>query len=87
MSTAGKTLKEDYQWQMKSQYKSKPIETDVTLNIDLYFGDKRKRDVDNYNKLVLDAGTNILWNDDSQIVELTIRKFYCKENPRVELFF
>ncbi|QIM50777.1 RusA family crossover junction endodeoxyribonuclease [Hydrogenophaga crocea] len=33
----------------------------------------------------MDAGTGLLWEDDSQIVELTLRKDYDKTNPRIEL--
>lgn len=85
MIQEGKTLKEDYQWQIKKQYKDKPIIGDVDLRIELFFGDKRIRDIDNYNKLVLDACSKILWKDDVQIMSLLIVKNYDKDNPRVEL--
>jgi Holliday junction resolvase RusA-like endonuclease len=39
-------------------------------------------DIDNYVKAVFDGGNEIVWRDDSQIVELTSRKFYS-ENPRI----
>lgn len=83
MTAEGKTLKETYKWEMMAQYKGKPDITEVEIG--LYFGDRRKRDIDNFNKLILDAGTGILWEDDSQITKLTITKHYCKENPRIEL--
>lgn len=41
-----------------------------------------KPDVDNYAKGVKDACNGILWRDDSQVVELFVRKFYSL-NPRV----
>lgn len=40
-----------------------------------------KPDVDNYAKGIKDACNGIIWNDDSQVVELTVRKFYSL-NPR-----
>lgn len=83
MSADGKALKESYQWQAKSQWKFPVSSEDVKLKIDLYFGTKRKCDIDNFNKLVLDSLTGIVYEDDSQIQELTLRKFYDKENPRV----
>lgn len=83
MSQEGKDLKESYQWQAKSQWKLPVITGDVRLSVDLYFGTKRKCDIDNFNKLVLDSLTGIVYEDDSQIQELTLRKFYDKQNPRV----
>jgi Holliday junction resolvase RusA-like endonuclease len=43
-----------------------------------------KPDVDNYVKGIKDACNNILWKDDSQIVELLASKWYS-ETPRVEI--
>lgn len=83
MTPAGKSLKTDYQWQFKSQHKKKPIEGDVDLRIELFFGDKRIRDIDNYNKILLDAASNIVWLDDAQIQSLLIVKNYDKKNPRI----
>ena len=85
MTAKGKALKEDYQWQLKSQYKGKPIKGDVDLRIELFFGDARIRDIDNYNKILLDACSDILWIDDSQIQSLLIIKNHDKQNPRVEM--
>lgn len=85
MSALGKTTKEGYQWEMKSQYKGKPLLEPISVVAEFFFKDNLRRDVDNYNKLVLDAASGVLWKDDSQIVELIIRKFVDKKKPRVEL--
>lgn len=85
MSAQGKTLKEDYQWQVKSQWKGKPLTDEVDLRVELFFGVNRKYDIDNYNKLILDALTGIVFEDDSQIVSLLIIKNFDKKNPRVEI--
>lgn len=82
MTKEGKDIKERYQWELK-KYITKIETGEIEVKLDLYFGDKRKRDVDNFNKLILDAGTGILYADDSQIQKLTIAKHYDKENPRV----
>jgi crossover junction endodeoxyribonuclease RusA len=87
MSADGKALKESYQYQAKSQWKMPIIKENIALSIDLYFGTKRKCDIDNFNKLVLDSLTGIMYEDDSQIYELTLRKFYDKETPRVVVSF
>lgn len=85
MTKKGKELKESYQWQIKSQYKGKPLIKDIDLRIELFFGDNRKRDIDNYNKILLDAFTGILWEDDSQIQSLLIIKNKDIKNPRIEI--
>jgi Holliday junction resolvase RusA-like endonuclease len=41
-------------------------------------------DVDNFCKCGLDALNGIVWRDDSQVVELTVSKFYSSR-PRLEL--
>jgi len=43
-----------------------------------------KPDVDNYFKAVTDPMNGIVWNDDGQIVEATISKFYS-DDPRAEV--
>lgn len=43
-----------------------------------------KPDVDNYVKGVKDGLNKIIWQDDSQVVGLTVRKFYSL-SPRVDV--
>ena len=62
-----------------------PIETPVSIVMQIFFWDKRKRDVDNYSKFVLDSLTWIILTDDSQIYKITVEKFYDKAFPRVDL--
>lgn len=62
-----------------------PIKGIVTLNLSLYYGDNRKRDIDAYLKMLLDSMTGIVYEDDSQIDELHVFKFKDKENPRTEI--
>jgi Holliday junction resolvase RusA-like endonuclease len=84
MTPAGKALKEQYQWEARAQWKGKPLVGDVEVSITLYFGTKRKADLDNFNKISLDALTGIVWEDDSQIAKLTIERGYDKGKPRLE---
>ncbi len=62
-----------------------PIKGRLRVVITLNEKDKRSRDLDNYNKSAMDACTkNGLWEDDSQIDELIIRRGAInKENPNV----
>lgn len=85
MTKAGKDLKESYQWQLKSQYKKKPLTGDIDMRVELFFGDERKRDIDNFNKILLDSMSGIIFEDDSQIQSLLIIKNKDKKNPRIEL--
>ena len=85
MSQKGKEIKESYKWQAFNQWKSKPLIGNLKIRVTAYFGTKRKCDIDNFNKLVLDSLTGIVWEDDSQIYEMTITKDYDKDNPRVEI--
>jgi Holliday junction resolvase RusA-like endonuclease len=85
LTSKGKSLKLDYAWQVKTQWKSKPLDTRLKMTITAYFGSKRIRDLDNIGKIVLDAFTGIVYEDDGQIDELTFIRKYSKENPRVEI--
>lgn len=56
-----------------------------TLTLHFYFKTKRTQDLDNYNKLVLDALTGIIYVDDGQISALHLYRCYDKDRPRIEV--
>ncbi len=85
MSNECKDLKEDYQWQAKSQWHKKPLDRELDVSIDLYFGTKRKSDIDNFCKLILDSLEGIVYENDNQIMSLNITKHYDKNAPRAEV--
>ena len=85
MSTAGKELKESYVKQAKEQYEGSPTGAKVKVDIKLYFKADRKHDIDNFNKLILDSLTKIIWKDDVQIKQLSLSKDMDRENPRAEI--
>jgi crossover junction endodeoxyribonuclease RusA len=85
MTADGKTLKESYQWQAKSQWGGKPTKKAVEVFIELYFDSNRKHDIDNYGKILLDSLTGIVWNDDNQIWKMMVCKMIDKNNPRIEI--
>lgn len=80
-----KELKDSYSLQARTQWKENPTEDLLEIGIKLFFGDKRKRDWDNFHKLSMDALTGIVWVDDSQIKKATVELFFDKNNPRIEL--
>ena len=61
----------------------KTFEGNVVVHITLYFNDHRKHDVDNYQKITLDALTGAVWLDDDQIVRVTTEKFKAEERKTV----
>lgn len=87
MTREGKALKEQYQWEAKAQWKGPKLEGDIAVEVTFYFGTKRKADLDNFNKLSLDALTGIVYEDDSQIAALSLHRAYDKARPRIELSF
>ena len=84
MTPEGKALKEQYQWEAKVQWKGEPLTGDVALTVRFFFATKRRRDLDNQNKLILDALTGIAYGDDSQIAELHLVRDYDPARPRME---
>jgi crossover junction endodeoxyribonuclease RusA len=85
MSKEGKELKESYRDQAHIQWHRSLITDPVTIEIYLYFKDKRRRDIDNWHKILLDSLTGVIWDDDSQIIEMTVKKFIDPVNPRIEV--
>ena len=53
--------------------KSWPLDAEYALDIEITNGDKRRRDIDNQLKAIMDGLNKILWNDDSQVVDVRIR--------------
>jgi crossover junction endodeoxyribonuclease RusA len=85
MKKEAKGLKADYIRQLKEQWEGDIIDWEIEIAVRLYFGDRRKRDWDNFSKLTMDAMTGVVFEDDSQIKKATVELFYCKENPRTEI--
>lgn len=59
----------------------------VGVEMRVYFADRRRRDLDNVSKCVLDGITKSrqVWDDDSQVDDLRILRGYDPERPRVEV--
>lgn len=85
LSSKGKDLKEDYEWQVKQQWKNSPLTGELGVSITTYHDNHRKNDWDNFHKLSMDSMTGIVYEDDSQIMHALVAKEYDKENPRIEI--
>lgn len=84
LTTSGKENKLNIAWEAREQYRGAPLESPLKVKVALWWGDRRRHDVDNI-KALLDSLTGILWVDDSQIQELSITKGVDKSSPRVEM--
>lgn len=84
-SQEAKDSQEAMAWEARSQYRGKPLSGALICRLSFFWRDKRRHDLDNPCKALLDAFTGILWDDDSQIVSLALLKEYDKHNPRVEV--
>ena len=87
MSDRGKELKEQYQLEAKTQYRGEIITEEIEHLIVTYFFKfkRKKRDADNFAKIVLDALEGIIYENDCLIRDLTNRKRISKEDPRIEI--
>ena len=85
MTPEGKSIKEDYSWQARSQWKHPLLAEPFGLNIKLFHGTKRKQDIDNYFKLLFDSMTRIVWEDDNLIHAMNVTKEYDPLSPRIEV--
>ncbi len=62
-----------------------PLTEPLRVELAFYVKDKRRSDVDNFAKCVLDSCNGIVWRDDSQIVFLAVEKHVDAEDPRTEI--
>lgn len=47
----------------------------LELSLEFYFTDDRRHDVDNFQKITIDALTKVCWADDTQIQKITSQKY------------
>lgn len=62
-----------------------PRDGRYALSVLPYFENKRRRDLDNVLKIVMDALKKVLWDDDTQVDEIYTRRSYDRMAPRVEV--
>ena len=83
LTAEAQTYKDTIAWAAKENFVQ--LYKAPSVFIMFTFGDKRKHDIDNCIKLTLDSCNGVLWDDDSDIQELTIRKSYKKDDPSVHI--
>jgi crossover junction endodeoxyribonuclease RusA len=75
VSPEGVSFREQCQWQAKAQNAAAGLVGPLAVEIAAYMPDKRRRDLDNILKALLDGLTHSgVWGDDSQVVDLHIVK-------------
>jgi crossover junction endodeoxyribonuclease RusA len=62
-----------------------PADARVALTLVLYFPDRRRRDLDNALKLLLDAVSRVLGFDDAHIEALHVYRALDRARPRAEV--
>ena len=84
--TPTRTLKaeEALTWAMR-QVVRRCLKEPLCLYVNFYRATKRRVDLDNLVKLVLDAGNRVIWSDDSLVQSLSANLFYADPDPRTEI--
>lgn len=83
-STEAKDAQDAMAWEAKAQWKGRPLKGAVSLEIDLYYPDKRK-DWDGGLKAISDALEGICYANDRQVEEAVIHKYCDPQSPRIEI--
>jgi Holliday junction resolvase RusA-like endonuclease len=64
---------------------SPPVDEPVGVALHFDCTSRRRNDVDNLAKLVLDAANGIVWTDDRHVAELHVTRTQGAATPRVQL--
>ncbi|MBA7630002.1 hypothetical protein ES703_37510 [subsurface metagenome] len=74
-------------WQIKNAYQGLMPDVDYAFGVRIMFyqSNQQRRDLDNMTKLILDACTRVVWEDDSQVTEIIAHVFRGDDKPRTEL--
>lgn len=75
----------DVKIQAMKQWKQLPLSGRLRVDIIFYFPNKVRVDLFNAPKSICDALNKIVWLDDKQIEEGTLKLLFDKENPRTEI--
>jgi len=56
---------------------------DFRLHFQFYLHNRRRRDLDNLVKQIMDSLNGVIYHDDSQVSQFAASKELCKKNPRL----
>ncbi len=84
ITAKGRIYKEEIEKVLiKSMEDKQIINEECKIYIEFYFNNKRKNDIDNFVKPILDFMSDIVYTDDRLVVDLHVKKFFDKNNPRI----
>ena len=79
-----KAWQETVAWEANIVMRSKSfLEGYISVTMDFRLGNNRRVDLDNLSKAVLDAMNGIVYKDDTEVIELHLKKMVVKDNPGV----
>jgi Holliday junction resolvase RusA-like endonuclease len=70
------------EWRNENNGQKWNVTGPFALNAFLFFGDRRKRDIDNVLKSISDALNKLLYDDDHQLDEISAKRRYDIRSPR-----
>src|SRR6056300_1078289 len=73
ISKKGREFKKEIEKEIEC-YTNKKIIGNIKMSIEYFFKDRRCRDIDNYQKVLIDCMKNVLFEDDKMIDELYLKK-------------
>ena len=82
LSNDGAAYKGQIIWAAKQAMKGVELMKQTKVTIEFFFNDKRRRDLDNCLKLVLDSMTGVVYKDDSDIQEIHAYRYFNQE-PKI----
>jgi Holliday junction resolvase RusA-like endonuclease len=86
VSSAGRAYREEVAWRVKAAHANLDLTGEISALIDLFPPDRRRRDIDNILKALLDSlQYGGVYRDDSQIVSLNIKRRYPEPCGRVKV--